>query len=530
MKKAVIYLRVSSREQKQEGFSIPAQRRLLEDFALKNGIAIVKEFEDDETAKRAGRSDFGNMLEYLEKHKDVNIVLVEKTDRLYRNLKDYVTIDELGATVYLVKENEIIGKEATSHQKFIHGIKVLMAKNYVDNLSEEVRKGQREKAELGISPCSMPPLGYIMGDLAGKRGYVVDELNKNLAIKMFEYYATEQYSLEILIKQLYNEGLVIPANFPKSSKLKNITKSSIQRILRNPVYYGAFKWKGKLYPNGIHEPLISKELWDKVQNVLDRYENKAMATRWGTLPFTFKGLLTCGECGRSITAEKKIKKSGKEYVYYRCTKYQTNCSQKPVSEKVLHEQMSEMLKGIKLPAITQEYLIEALKESLGMKRETENVTRTNLEKHKERLLQRLEQMYEDKLDGKISESSYDARFEKYTKEIEGTEQKLARYTKADIDYYKFGVTILELATHAYKLYEMATLEERQELLSFLLSDTQLTDGIMQVSFKKPFNIITQYTMDFRTQENSLTKSKNTLSGASTADWRGGRDSNPQLLA
>lgn len=160
MKQAVIYVRVSSKEQKEEGYSIPAQRKLLWEYARINGFKIAKEFEDDETAKSAGRAGFGEMVEFLKENKKIDTILVEKTDRLYRNFKDYVIIDELGVTVFLVKENEKLGKDASSHQKFMHGIKVLMAKNYCDNLSEEVKKGYKQKAESGLYPCSTPPLGY----------------------------------------------------------------------------------------------------------------------------------------------------------------------------------------------------------------------------------------------------------------------------------------------------------------------------------------------------------------------------------
>ena len=102
MKEALIYVRVSSKEQKQEGYSIPAQKKLLADFAKTHDFKVVQIFEDDETAKSTGRTGFGQMIEYIKTNKNANNILVEKTDRLYRNLKDYSTIDELGATVFLV--------------------------------------------------------------------------------------------------------------------------------------------------------------------------------------------------------------------------------------------------------------------------------------------------------------------------------------------------------------------------------------------------------------------------------------------
>src|SRR4051794_5722200 len=93
-KQAVTYGRVSSKEQEKEGFSIPAQLKLLADYALANGLAVVREYVDVETAKQTGRAAFGEMVTYLKAHPTVRVLLVEKTDRLYRNLKDWVTIDE----------------------------------------------------------------------------------------------------------------------------------------------------------------------------------------------------------------------------------------------------------------------------------------------------------------------------------------------------------------------------------------------------------------------------------------------------
>ena len=158
-KQAVIYARVSSKEQEKEGFSIPAQLKLLKEYAAANGFAVAQEYVDVETAKQTGRAAFGEMVAYLKAHPSVRVMLVEKTDRLYRNLKDWVTVDELDVEMHFPKEGVVLSRESRSSEKFMHGIKVLMAKNYIDNLSEETRKGMTEKAEQGYWP-SVAPLGY----------------------------------------------------------------------------------------------------------------------------------------------------------------------------------------------------------------------------------------------------------------------------------------------------------------------------------------------------------------------------------
>jgi DNA invertase Pin-like site-specific DNA recombinase len=141
---AVIYARVSSKEQEKEGFSIPAQLKLLKEYAVVSGFTVVEEYIDVETAKQVGRAAFGEMVAYLKAHPSVRVMLVEKTDRLYRNLKDWVTVDELDVEMHFPKEGVVLSRESRSSEKFMHGIKVLMAKNYIDNLSEEARKGKRK--------------------------------------------------------------------------------------------------------------------------------------------------------------------------------------------------------------------------------------------------------------------------------------------------------------------------------------------------------------------------------------------------
>jgi site-specific DNA recombinase len=141
MKTAVTYARVSSKEQEREGFSIPAQLKLLRDYAFRNGFSIVKEFIDIETAKTSGRQNFGQMVQFFSKNRDCRVVLVEKTDRLYRNFRDAVTLEDLDLEIHLVKEGQIISKEAKSQAKLIHGMQLVLARNYIENLREEVKKG-----------------------------------------------------------------------------------------------------------------------------------------------------------------------------------------------------------------------------------------------------------------------------------------------------------------------------------------------------------------------------------------------------
>lgn len=159
MRQAVLYARVLSKDQEREGFSIPAQLKFLREYAQTHELNVLHEFVDVETAKATGRKQFGEMVRFLRDQKTCRVVLVEKTDRLYRNFCDCVTLEDLDIEIHLPKEGQVISKDSKSQAKLVHGIQLVVARNYIENLRDEVRKGMREKAAQGIYP-SRPPLGY----------------------------------------------------------------------------------------------------------------------------------------------------------------------------------------------------------------------------------------------------------------------------------------------------------------------------------------------------------------------------------
>jgi len=188
------------------------------------------------------------------------VVLADKTDRLYRNLKDYITLDELGLDIHMVKENEILTKSSRSAQKFMHGIRVLMAKNYIDNLSEEVRKGLHTKASQHLWPSFAPPGYRNTADASGKRIIVPDPVLAPIVTKLFEWFASGQYSLKSLARKAYTEGF----RFRKSQNKVPVT--TLHKILRKRIYTGAFEYAGVTY-QGSHAPLVRQEVWNRVQHI-----------------------------------------------------------------------------------------------------------------------------------------------------------------------------------------------------------------------------------------------------------------------
>ena len=158
-RKAVLYTRVSSREQEQEGFSLDAQSKLLREYADRNGLRIERAFEDVETAKVSGRKQFAEMVAHFRDNRNCRVLVVEKTDRLYRNFRDAVTLEDLDIEIHFVKEGQILAKDSKSQIKLMHDIRLAIARNYSENLGEEVKKGMNEKAAKGGYPARAP-FGY----------------------------------------------------------------------------------------------------------------------------------------------------------------------------------------------------------------------------------------------------------------------------------------------------------------------------------------------------------------------------------
>src|SRR6266540_974760 len=163
-KKAVLYCRVSSKEQEDSGYSLDAQEKLLKEYTTMNYLEVAKVYRISESASgRQIRKIFNEMLQYVTKHK-IPIVLCEKIDRLTRNPKDAGTIDEWVRedtlrAVHFVKESFVVNGNTRAHENLVWNMKVAIAKFYSENLSEEVKKGQKEKLAQGWLPAK-PRWGY----------------------------------------------------------------------------------------------------------------------------------------------------------------------------------------------------------------------------------------------------------------------------------------------------------------------------------------------------------------------------------
>ena len=470
MVSAFLYARVSSREQEREGYSIPAQRRLLTEYARSHGFKIVREFIDIESAKNPGRKEFDNMRRLLESDTSVRIVLVEKTDRLYRNRTDALAfetlIEERDVEINLVKEGRVIGKGSRSQDRFAHDVHVAIAKYYVENLREEVKKGMREKAEEGIYP-GRAPFGY--RNNSATRSIDIDQERASVVKRIFELYASGEHSLITLRKTIWNEhGL-------------RLARSYYERVLKNPFYLGAFVWQGIEY-KGTHEPLISPDLFDRVQQVFaGRHKRKHRKHE-----FAFSGLLRCANDGCTVTAELQKKK----YIYYRCSGGRGKCSLPYMREQDISDRMGELLKDIYVPETIAHAIVDSL-QSDSARVESERQTRLSATEQRLTALRgRIDQMYEDKLDGKIDEEFWARKTNEWREQEHQLELVLTRLKNpVPSDNVLTVKKIFELANKAHFLYVTRSHAERGQLLKSVLLNCDTDGASLCPVYRKPFDLI-----------------------------------------
>ncbi|MDO8571417.1 MAG: recombinase family protein, partial [bacterium] len=344
-----LYARKSTDTEDKQVLSIESQLAELRALAKREQLNVVEVFVEKRSAKMPGRPVFEEMLKRIERG-DAQGIVCWKIDRLSRNPVDS------GRISWLLQQGGI-AKIVTHDRAYLPHDNVLlmsvefgMANQYIRDLSVNVTRGLRQKARMGIYPSSAP-IGYLNDPRT--KTIVVDRRKAPLVRKAFELYAKNESRLEDVANFLFQNGIKTGATRGSWRKGggKPLKRDQISFMLSNPFYYGHFKYSGEMY-EGKHTPIVNKELFDAVQKVLalrGRAHNKATNE-----PQAYCGLLHCGECGMSISAEDKLKrqKNGNthQYVYYRCTKKSAvPCTQPYVREEALDFQLSELLARFVLP-------------------------------------------------------------------------------------------------------------------------------------------------------------------------------------
>ena len=409
--KYFLYARKSTDDEERQILSIEAQLTELREYAKKEGIAVTREFVESRTAKKPGRPIFNDMLKRVE-NGEASGLLAWHPDRLARNSVDG------GQVVYLLDCEKLTALrfpsfwfEDTPQGKFVLNIAFSQSKYYSDALSVNIRRGIRQKIRRGEYP-GKPPIGYL--NEPRLRSIIVEPHKAKMVLSMFEAYATGQHTFDSLHELVTEWGLT-------SHKEKPIARSMLPKMLSKPFYIGLFQSAGETH-EGSHQPIVSKALFDEVQNVMARRGHPHRPRR---KPLPYLGLIKCGECGAAITGERQ-----KGHHYYRCTRKLGPCSQKRfIREEALTDELRANTARVSIPDDSGSRMLAQVEQW----RQTESDCRTEqLAGEKARLGKaeaRISRLLDVYIDGSVEQADYARKKEELLYVKTGVKERISRIEK-----------------------------------------------------------------------------------------------------
>lgn len=349
-----LYARKSSEDDERQALSIDSQIKEMVAVAQREKIEIAEIRRESHSAKASGQRPVFNQLLGDIRGGMFSGIVAWAPDRLSRNAGDLGSLVDLMDSKHL-EEIRTHGQKFTNspNEKFLLMILCSQAKLENDNRGINVKRGLKNKAEMGVRP-GVAPLGYLneRSPDRNKGKIIVDPERAPIIKNMFQYVADYGASGRTLLKWLNTES-----GFTTRSG-KQLGLAGVYRTLHNSFYYGRFEYGTQWY-DGTHEPLITKELFDEVQEQL----KTAPKSRPGTKEFDFTKMILCGGCGYGITAEEKFKKrrdgSIKKYVYYHCSRFDYTCKQPYVREDLLLSQLLTLIDRVDLSQVGIKKKLEA---------------------------------------------------------------------------------------------------------------------------------------------------------------------------
>lgn len=347
-----------------------------------------------------------------------------------------------------------------------------MAKNYIDNLSEEISKGLHEGLEQGYWPFQ-PPYGYLRG---AKKSLIIDKSRILFVRRAFELFATGRYSLRKLSEQLFIEGYYYKGERPK------ITQCVLESMLKNVIYVGQMNCNGIIY-QGKHPSLVSRDIFDKVQLAFLKVDKSKVRKNFD---FLYPGIVKCGVCGYSFCGERQKKHN----IYYRCSHFDRSCPNTAyISEKLLTQSFRMHLKRIGLDKDLYELVQYCLTECLGDEQEyhKSEIERINIET--EQCKEILKKMYLDQVNNVLDYNMWINLKNEYEVKLSRLNAELQKHTIANTNFLDTGLQILDLCSKAsLPATELLPEDVAQIVRSTYLSVTVNNKKVKMV-FKEPFATI-----------------------------------------
>lgn len=504
------YCRKSSEDDGRQVLSLPSQKIEAQGLADSAGLNMIDVYGEAKSAKAPGRPLFNEMLSRVEKG-EVRGIICWKLDRLARNFIDG------GRVIDMLQRGAI--KEIRTHEKvylptdnvLMMAMELGMANQFIRDLSVNTKRGLRIKADMG-QPPRFANIGYRNNPIT--HNWEIDLVYAPIIVSIFDWYDSGLYSELDIVEKLNSAGY-------KTRYGKAFGKSLVGRILRSTVYYGHFHDNGIL-KKGLYEPIVDKELWDRVQ---DRLNGKVTYNRKKTkLVFKYKGILRCPECNCSITAEKqlqcictkckkKFSMKKKDYcsdcgtkindmtnpsiidkIYYRCTKSKGTCSQPFILEKELESQLISIFEGIHLDKKEIEEVHGELLALYEKDQELQSAALKNLKTELTKLEDEKQRIFKKLLLSEIDSDDREMAFElkqTMTTRINAIKAQIDTLSDNSYSWLEQSSNVLKLVNKAPELFLAGSPEQKVQLVNFVASNLVLSEGKVLYEYNKPFALATE---------------------------------------
>ncbi len=471
--KAILIARVSTLDQSD---ALPGQVYRLKEYAQRKGYNHTL-FEIRESAYKGNRASFKEVIDEVTAGNESCVIVFDKIDRYTRNSnsKEVGLLNVLCQSgrieLHFPSDNLFITEHSSAQEYFMLNMGVSTAQYYSDSISDNVRRRNQQKLRDG-EWCGKAPIGYTNTLKPDGKKWVEPESTEARIIKeAFEMYASGNHSLRS-IAQKWREVY----------GMKTIGSSRIDQVLRNPFYYGEMRVKDKIYPHA-YTPIITRALFEKAKAVREGYKIKPH--RWGGLPFSYRGLIQCAECGCRITFETKKSK----YIYGHCTRKKNKHPVKYVNENLITEQVQSILGDVQIPELAYDEITAVFHKDHQAKKKSYIHDAQSIDTEIKKYRAHKERVYDDLLDGKISEEFYEKKFQEFDVKLKLKQEQRESLELFDDEYYMGISHLLKLSRDLPTLFEKGNQVQKRTILNIVVSNLELDGDLLRWKYKKPFDTI-----------------------------------------